>query len=89
MGNPVVHQHGDCGPGQAPLLAASAKEPPPAVNHPVTEIRQCTLNLASAHQQGLADFEAGGWWAFALPKDTPTAIVQKLHDVTVATMETS
>src|ERR1700674_730708 len=45
-------------------------------------------NLASAHEQGLADFEAGGWYAFVLPKGTPAAIVQKLHDVTVATMST-
>jgi len=45
-------------------------------------------NLASAHEQGLADFEAGGWFAFALPKGTPAAIVQKLHNATVATMNT-
>jgi tripartite-type tricarboxylate transporter receptor subunit TctC len=45
-------------------------------------------NLASAHEQGLADFEAGIWYAFALPKGTPAAIVQKLHDATVATMNT-
>jgi tripartite-type tricarboxylate transporter receptor subunit TctC len=45
-------------------------------------------NLASAHEQGLADFEAGSWFAFTLPKRTPAAIVQKLHDVTVATMNT-
>jgi len=44
-------------------------------------------NLASAHEQGLADFEALGWYAFALPKGTPAAIVQKLHDATVATMD--
>jgi tripartite-type tricarboxylate transporter receptor subunit TctC len=45
-------------------------------------------NLASAHEQGLADFEAGGWFAFVMPKGTPAAIVQKLHDATVATMNT-
>ena len=44
-------------------------------------------NLASAHEQGLADFEAVGLWAFVLPKGTPAAIVQKLHDATVATMD--
>jgi len=45
-------------------------------------------SLASAHEQGLADFEAGTWFAFAFPKGTPAAIVQKLHDATVATMNT-
>jgi tripartite-type tricarboxylate transporter receptor subunit TctC len=46
-------------------------------------------NLASVHEQGLADFEAGAWYALALPKGTSAAIVQKLHDVTVATMNTT
>jgi tripartite-type tricarboxylate transporter receptor subunit TctC len=55
----------------------------------LTKMRSPILpNLASAHEQGLADFEAGAWFAFALPKGTPPAIVQKLHDVTVATMDT-
>jgi tripartite-type tricarboxylate transporter receptor subunit TctC len=45
-------------------------------------------NLASAHEQGLADFEAASWLAFVLPKGTPAAIVQRLHDATVATMNT-
>lgn len=44
--------------------------------------------LASAQEQGLADFEAANWCAFFLPKDTPAGIVQRLHDATVATMET-
>jgi tripartite-type tricarboxylate transporter receptor subunit TctC len=43
-------------------------------------------NLASAHEQGLTDFEATNWSAFFLPKDTPASIVQKLHDATVAAM---
>jgi tripartite-type tricarboxylate transporter receptor subunit TctC len=43
-------------------------------------------DLASAHEQGLTDFEATNWSAFFLPKDTPAFIVQKLHDATVAAM---
>jgi tripartite-type tricarboxylate transporter receptor subunit TctC len=43
-------------------------------------------NLASAHEQGLTDFEASNWCAFFLPRDTPASIVQKLHDATVAAM---
>src|SRR5262249_61930709 len=45
--------------------------------------------LATAHEQGLTDFEASNWCAFFLPKGTPPAIVQRLHDATVATMETA
>jgi len=42
--------------------------------------------LASAHEQGLTDFEASTWQGFFMPKATPVAIVQKLHDATVAVM---
>ena len=42
--------------------------------------------LASAHEQGLANFDASTWLGFFLPKGTPAPIVQKLHDATVAAM---
>jgi tripartite-type tricarboxylate transporter receptor subunit TctC len=44
--------------------------------------------LASAHEQGLADFDVTNWYAFFLPKDTPAAIVQKLHAASAAALET-
>jgi tripartite-type tricarboxylate transporter receptor subunit TctC len=43
--------------------------------------------LASAHEQGLIDFEATYWNAFFLPRGTPAPIVQKLHDAAVATLD--
>jgi len=43
--------------------------------------------LASAREQGL-EFEATTWFGFFLPKGTPDPIVQKLHDATVAAMDT-
>jgi tripartite-type tricarboxylate transporter receptor subunit TctC len=43
-------------------------------------------NLASAHEQGLTDFEASNWSALFLPRNTPAFIVQRLHDATVAAM---
>jgi tripartite-type tricarboxylate transporter receptor subunit TctC len=45
--------------------------------------------LASAQEQGLADFDTGIWYAIFLPRSTPAAIVQKLHDAAVATMNTA
>ena len=45
-------------------------------------------DLASAREQGLTDFEASIWYALFLPKGTPGAIVARLHDAAVATMET-
>jgi tripartite-type tricarboxylate transporter receptor subunit TctC len=45
--------------------------------------------VASAHEQGLANFDAANWFAFFFPKGTPAAIVQKLHAAVVATLEGS
>jgi tripartite-type tricarboxylate transporter receptor subunit TctC len=45
-------------------------------------------NLATAQEQGLADFEGITWDAFFLPKGTPVPIIKKLHDATVGAMET-
>jgi len=45
--------------------------------------------LASAQEQGLAGFEASNWCALFLPKGAPDAIVRRLHDAAVATMETA
>src|SRR5262249_10861738 len=44
-------------------------------------------NLATAQEQGL-DFEASIWNAFFLPKGTPAPIVQKLHEATLAALDT-
>jgi tripartite-type tricarboxylate transporter receptor subunit TctC len=44
---------------------------------------------ASAHEQGLTDFDAANWFALFLPKGTPAAIVQKLHAATSSTIDTA
>ena len=43
--------------------------------------------LATAHEQGLTDFEAITWNAFFLPKGTPTAIVKKLNAAVIDAMD--
>jgi tripartite-type tricarboxylate transporter receptor subunit TctC len=45
-------------------------------------------NLASAHEQGLTDFDCYFWSGLFLPKGTPAAIVQKLHDSAVEALDT-
>jgi tripartite-type tricarboxylate transporter receptor subunit TctC len=45
-------------------------------------------NLASAHEQGLTDFDSYFWSGFFLPKGAPAAIVQRLHAAAVATLNT-
>lgn len=45
-------------------------------------------SLATAHEQGLEGFDVTNWYGFFLPKNTPRPIVQKLHEVTVAALQT-
>jgi tripartite-type tricarboxylate transporter receptor subunit TctC len=44
-------------------------------------------NVPTAREQGM-DFDASTWFGLFVPKATPAAIVKKLHDVSVAAMET-
>ena len=46
-------------------------------------------DLASAHEQGLTNFDGTVWWGFFLPKGTPEPIVRKLNAAAVATIETA
>ena len=70
-------------PTAIPQIASGAVKPIAILTHG----RSPSLpNLASAHEQGLSDFEASNWSAFFLPKGTPAAIVQKLRDATVAAL---
>ena len=41
--------------------------------------------LPTAREQGLTEVDVSNWSAFFLPKGTPSAIVQKLHDATITT----
>src|SRR3954451_6433780 len=45
-------------------------------------------DLASAHEQGLTGMDVTTWTAIFLPKGAPRAIVDKLNEVTHASMET-
>jgi tripartite-type tricarboxylate transporter receptor subunit TctC len=43
--------------------------------------------VASAREQGLEDFETPYWNGVFLPRETPEAIVQKLHDAVATTID--
>jgi tripartite-type tricarboxylate transporter receptor subunit TctC len=45
-------------------------------------------NVPSSFEQGFTDFEASTWFGFFVPKGTPAPVIQKLHDATVAAMDT-
>lgn len=63
--------------GDVKAIAVLTKERSPAMP-----------NLASAHEQGLTDFEASAWHGVFLPKDTPPEIVQKLSKALSETLDT-
>jgi tripartite-type tricarboxylate transporter receptor subunit TctC len=44
-------------------------------------------NVPTANEQGM-QFEASTWFGFFVPKATPGATIRKLHDISVAAMET-
>jgi len=44
-------------------------------------------NVPTAHEQGM-EFAASTWFGFLVPKGTPESIIKKLHDATVAAMDT-
>jgi tripartite-type tricarboxylate transporter receptor subunit TctC len=46
-------------------------------------------DLPSAYEQGLKDIDASTWFGFFLPAHTPASIIERLHDATVAAMDTS
>jgi len=45
-------------------------------------------DLATAHEQGLANFDVDTWNAFLMPKGTPAAIVERLAKATSDTLDT-
>jgi tripartite-type tricarboxylate transporter receptor subunit TctC len=55
----------------------------------LTRGRSPTLpTVASAHEQGLTDFDASNWSALFLPRGTPANIIKSLHAATLTTIET-
>ena len=55
----------------------------------LTHSRAAVLpDLLSAHEQGLADFDASLWFALFLPKATPDAIVRRLNVALGAALDT-
>jgi tripartite-type tricarboxylate transporter receptor subunit TctC len=54
----------------------------------LARVRSAILpDVPTADEQGLAGFEATSWYGLFLPKDTPGAIVRKLHDAAIAAVD--
>jgi tripartite-type tricarboxylate transporter receptor subunit TctC len=46
-------------------------------------------DVATAHEQGVKDFDVNFWSGFFFPKGTPAAIIERLHATAVETVNTS
>jgi tripartite-type tricarboxylate transporter receptor subunit TctC len=73
---PIAATVGQIEAGEVKAIAILAKDRSPLLP-----------KLASAQEQGLADFDVDTWYAIVLPKGAPAPIVQKLHAALVATMD--
>ena len=68
---------------------------PQIANETVKALAILTMNrspnlpaLATAHEQGVANFAASTWNALFLPKGTPAVIIQKLNAAAIKTVDT-
>jgi tripartite-type tricarboxylate transporter receptor subunit TctC len=68
----------------APLIASGAIKGLAVLSH---ERSTVLPDLATAREQGLADLDVSSWFALALPRATPAAIVRRLNEATVATVD--
>src|SRR5438874_9307133 len=53
-----------------------------------TRVYATLPSLASAHEQGFADFEAPTWFAVFLPRGASEPIIRKLNQAAFATADT-
>jgi tripartite-type tricarboxylate transporter receptor subunit TctC len=87
--NDLIGGHIDymCGNIGTTIARAAAKQSKPLALFS-RERTPLMPELATAHEQGITDFDVVTWTAFFLPKGTPKDIVAKLNEVTNAAMDT-
>ena len=79
----ITHEAEQAGPDDAGELAERTGEG----SGGLVEGRSAVLpSVATAHEEGLANFDAGTWYGLFLPKERPTPIVRTLHGATIKAM---
>jgi tripartite-type tricarboxylate transporter receptor subunit TctC len=84
IGGQIDYLCGNLG-GAAPLIAGKQVKGLAVLS---TTRSPVMPEIATAHEQGLTDFDTTTWTAIFLPKGAPREIVDKLNQATHATMET-
>ncbi len=73
-------------PGVSVAMAPIAKQEVKAIAMLARSRAQVLPELASAHEQGVADFSAWTWFALFLPRGVPDALTGRLHDAALAAL---
>jgi tripartite-type tricarboxylate transporter receptor subunit TctC len=73
-------------PGMTVAIAPISRQDVKAIAVLARSRAQVLPDLASAHEQGLADFSAWTWFALFLPRGVPAPITAKLHEAAVAAL---
>jgi tripartite-type tricarboxylate transporter receptor subunit TctC len=68
-----------------PQIAGKTVKPIAVLNRERTPVLP---DVPTAHEQGLNDFEAPGWFALFAPKQTPAAIIRRLNTALGDTLDT-
>lgn len=71
-------------PGLTVAIAPISRQDVKAIAVLARSRAQVLPELASAHEQGVADFSAWTWYALFLPRAAPDAVADKLHEATIA-----
>ena len=73
-------------PGVSAAMAPIARHDVKAIAILARSRAQVLPELASAHEQGLADFSAWTWFALFLPRGVPDAVTNKMHEAALAAL---
>jgi tripartite-type tricarboxylate transporter receptor subunit TctC len=73
-------------PGVSVAMAPIARQEVKPIAILARSRAQVLPELASAHEQGVADFSAWTWFALFLPRGVPESVTARLHEATLAAL---
>jgi tripartite-type tricarboxylate transporter receptor subunit TctC len=73
-------------PGLSAAMAPIARHDVKAIAILARSRAQVLPELASAHEQGLADFSAWNWYALFLPREVPEPVTARMHEAALSAL---